>query len=340
MKTLVTGAAGFIGFHLCMNLVKKGYKVYGIDNINDYYDINLKIDRLKQLGFKKSDINKKEKKTQSTKFKNLFFSKIDIEDKQNIEKLFANEKFDIVCNLASQVGTRHSIKNPERYINTNIKGFFNIINSCNETKVKHFIYASSSSIYGQKKKKPFTVNTDTNKPISIYAATKKTNELIAYTYSYLYNLSVTGIRFFTVYGPWGRPDMAPMLFAEAILNGKPISIFNNGKMSRDFTYIDDIIFGINILLENPPKKNKYNPPYRIENIGNGSPQKLEMFIKEIEKNLGIIGKKKFLPIQQGDVTTTWADIKNIKTLGYTSKTDIRKGVKNFISWFKLYKNKL
>ena len=337
MKILVTGAAGFIGFHLSKSLLSKGHTVIGIDNINDYYDVNLKYARLKELGIIREQAEKRLNTSNGFIYKDLFqFVRMNLEDRKNLPLLFKENKFDAVCNLAAQAGVRHSIENPETYIDSNVTGFLNILECCRHHKIKHLLYASSSSVYGENKKVPFSTSDNVDHPISLYAATKKSNELMAHTYSHLFGISTTGLRFFTVYGPWGRPDMAIYLFADAISKNRSIKVFNNGNMSRDFTYIDDIINGIEILLANPPKKTDTKPAYRISNIGNGNPQSLEVFIKAIEKSLGIKAKKEFLPMQAGDVIQTWADVSELNKLGYRSYTSIEVGVLKFIDWFKKY----
>jgi UDP-glucuronate 4-epimerase len=336
MKILVTGAAGFIGFHTCLKLVSQGHEVYGIDNINDYYDPKLKFERLNELGFTQAASKLFKNEVQSAKFNSLRFSRIDLVDYESIDNLFKQEQFEVVCNLAAQAGVRYSIENPKAYIDSNISGFLNILEGCRNHKVKHLVYASSSSVYGENKKVPFETTDNVDHPISLYAATKKSNELMAHTYSHLYGIPTTGLRFFTVYGPWGRPDMAPILFADAISNNRPIKVFNNGNMSRDFTYIDDIINGIEILLAIPPKKEKGQPNYRIFNIGNGKTESLGDFINAIEASLGVEAKKEYLPMQAGDVTQTWADISEIEKLGYKSTTKIKEGVQQFVEWFKIY----
>ena len=334
MKILVTGAAGFIGFHTCLKLVKQGHEVYGIDNINDYYDPKLKYARLKELGFNegKSKLFKNELK--SSKFQFLRFSRIDLIDNQSIDYLFKKEEFEVVCNLAAQAGVRYSIENPKAYIESNISGFFNILEGCRNNKVKHLVYASSSSVYGENKKVPFETKDNVDHPISLYAATKKSNELMAHSYGHLYSFKTTGLRFFTVYGPWGRPDMAYYLFAEAILNNKPIKVFNNGEMERDFTYIDDVVKGITKVTE----KNICNREhYKIYNIGNNKTESLEDFIAIIEV---AIGKKAILemhPMQKGDVPRTFACIDDlVSDYDYSPNTNIKKGLKSFVNWYKNY----
>jgi len=335
-KILVTGAAGFIGFHLCETLIKENYLIIGLDNINDYYDVNLKFDRLKELGVEREKAAIFNKETSSNSFNNFKFIRLNLEDTDAISKLFEKEKFDEVVNLAAQAGVRYSIQNPRAYVQSNLVGFLNILEGCRDTKVKHLLYASSSSVYGENKKTPFSVPDNVDHPISLYAATKKSNELMAHTYSHLYDIPTTGLRFFTVYGPWGRPDMALFLFTKAIIEGSSINVFNKGKMSRDFTYIDDIISGIEISLSLPSSKDKQQVPYRIFNIGKGSPETLEDFISCIEKSLDKKAHKKMLPIQPGDVPKTWADISDLKGMGYKSSTPIEKGVDKFVKWYKEY----
>ena len=337
MKILVTGAAGFIGFHLSKKLVELGHVVVCVDNINDYYDVDLKYARLNELGISRVEselfLNQSES---SIYLESLSFIRMNLEDRVELPKLFNENKFDVVCNLAAQAGVRYSIENPESYIDSNIVGFLNILECCRHNKIKHLLYASSSSVYGENKKVPFATSDNVDHPISLYAATKKSNELMAYTYSHLYNLPTTGMRFFTVYGPWGRPDMAPMLFSQAISKNKPIKVFNNGNMSRDFTYIDDIVNGIGILLDTTKNIAKSKVLYRLFNIGNGNPQSLGNFIKAIETSLGKDAKKIFLPMQAGDVPQTWADISELEKLGYKSSTKINEGVELFIKWYKIY----
>lgn len=341
MKILVTGAAGFIGFHLSLKLISKGFNVVGLDNINDYYDVNLKYDRLKELGITKKESSEYKNNCISSIYPTQFsFIRLNLEDKESLTNLFKEQKFDVVCNLAAQAGVRYSIENPDAYIQSNIVGFLNILECSRHNQIKHLLYASSSSVYGQNKKVPFFEEDLVDHPISLYAATKKSNELMAHTYSHLYNIPTTGLRFFTVYGPWGRPDMAPMLFADAICNDRPINVFNNGNMSRDFTYIDDIISGIILLLNAPSNTENKSSLFRILNIGNGNPQSLEYFISTIETHLGKKAFKNFLPMQPGDVPRTWADIKRLQKLGYKSNISIESGVGKFINWFvKYYKYK-
>ena len=335
MKILVTGAAGFIGFHLCKALLKQGNQIVGLDNINDYYDVNLKYARLSELGIRRSKAEIFLNKSIGKKYHDSFqFVRMNLEDRENLSVLFKEQNFSIVCNLAAQAGVRYSIENPEAYIDSNIVGFLNILECCRHNKIDHLLYASTSSVYGENKKVPFSTSDNVDRPISLYAATKKSNELMAYTYSHLFGIPTSGLRFFTVYGPWGRPDMAPILFADAIANNRSIKVFNNGNMSRDFTYIDDIVNGIEILLEHIPKKTLENPAYRVSNIGNGRPESLGNFIKAIETSFDVEVKKEYLPMQLGDVQKTWADISEIEKLGYKSSTQIEEGVKKFVGWYK------
>ena len=336
MKILVTGAAGFIGFHLIERLSNKGLKIVGIDNINDYYNVNLKYARLAESGIQQNLISNTGELITSNKFPNYRFAKIDITNLHKLEQLFEKEKITHVVNLAAQAGVRYSIENPHAYVQSNLVGFVNLLECCRHHKIEHLLYASSSSVYGANSKVPFSEEDRVDNPVSLYAATKKSNELMAHTYSHLYNLPTTGLRFFTVYGPWGRPDMAPILFADAITKGNPIKIFNEGNMSRDFTYIDDIIDGIEVLINDNPEINNEKAIYRILNIGNGSPQNLMDFIKAIEINLEVEAVKDYLPMQDGDVPRTWADTKNLEALGYKSKIGIEKGVSLFIKWFRNY----
>ena len=345
MKILVTGTAGFIGYHLALKLLQRGDEVVGIDNINDYYDVNLKYARLKELGINKdliiSDIS-----IVSSKYSKHKFVKIDLADTNSIYKLFETEKFDAVCNLAAQAGVRYSIENPHAYVDSNIKGFMNILEACRHNDIKNLSYASSSSVYGLNKSQPFKTSDHTDHPISLYAATKKSNEMMAHTYSHLYNISTTGLRFFTVYGPWGRPDMAPMLFADAILNDRAIKVFNHGNMSRDFTYVDDIVDGIIKVIDNPakssnsfdaenPNPDRSSAPYRIYNIGNNAPVQLLDFIETLEKSIGIDAKKNFLPMQDGDVVSTYADTSDlIKDFGYKPDTKLADGIEQFVKWYR------
>jgi UDP-glucuronate 4-epimerase len=333
MKILVTGAAGFIGFHLVERLCKEGHDVVGIDNINDYYDVNLKYARLFKSGIERTEIEDNILLL-SKKYASYRFMKLDLTDRDNLEHLFKKEQFSHVVNLAAQAGVRYSIENPHAYVQSNLVGFVNILECCRHNDIKHLVYASSSSVYGNSEKVPFSETDNVDKPISLYAATKKSNELMAHTYSHLYNLQTTGLRFFTVYGPYGRPDMAPILFATLIRNKQAIKVFNNGEMERDFTYIDDIVEGI---LRICKVENNDNPPYKIMNIGNGSPVKLMEFISTLEKYIGLKAEKIFMPMQDGDVKRTWADTKFLKdTVGYTPSISIDSGVKKFVNWFNKY----
>jgi len=334
MKILVTGAAGFIGFHTCLKLVKQGYEVYGIDNINDYYDPKLKFDRLNELGFNQAESKLFKNEIQSAKFNSLRFSRIDLVDHESIDNLFKQEQFEVVCNLAAQAGVRYSIENPKAYIDSNISGFLNILEGCRNHKVKHLVYASSSSVYGENKKVPFETTDNVDHPISLYAATKKSNELMAHTYGHLYGFKTTGLRFFTVYGPWGRPDMAYYLFAEAIFNNKPIKVFNNGKMERDFTYIDDIVNGVTKIIQKNIDKREH---YKIYNIGNNKTESLQDFITTIEQAIGEKAIKEMHPMQPGDVPRTFADVDElIKDYEYSPSTAISSGIDIFIKWYVSY----
>ena len=332
MKILVTGSAGFIGSALCINLLRLGHDVVGIDNHNDYYDPLLKENRLAR------HINHE-------KYIHL---RMDIEDIESIESLFKDNNFEVVVNLAAQAGVRYSIDNPMAYVKTNILGFTNILEGCRHNNVKHLVYASSSSVYGSNTKMPFSVHDNVDHPLSLYAASKKTNELMAHTYSHLYDLPTTGLRFFTVYGPWGRPDMALFKFTKAILNNEPIEVFNFGKHRRDFTYIDDIVEGVVRVLDSPavkdsnwsgdnPDPGSSNSPWRIYNIGNNQPIELLDYIAEIEKNLGLEAIKKMLPLQPGDVPDTYADVSDlVRDFNYQPKKKLKDGVKDFIVWYKDY----
>jgi len=336
MKILVTGAAGFIGFHTCLKLVSQGHEVYGIDNINDYYDPKLKFDRLNELGFNEVESKLFKNEVKSAKFNSLRFSRIDLVDHESVDNLFKQEQFEVVCNLAAQAGVRYSIENPKAYIDSNISGFLNILEGCRNHKVKHLVYASSSSVYGENKKVPFETTDNVDHPISLYAATKKSNELMAHTYGHLYGFKTTGLRFFTVYGPWGRPDMAYYLFAEAISNDRPIKVFNNGEMERDFTYIDDIVKGVTKIIEKSIDKREH---YKIYNIGNNKTESLQNFIATIEDAMGKDAIKEMYPMQAGDVPKTFADIdKLIDDIDYKPSTSISDGLEKFINWYKKYVN--
>jgi len=349
MKILVTGTAGFIGFHLAKKLLERGDIVVGIDNINDYYDVNLKYGRLKELGIKKEEI-KESKKVTSTTYKQHTFYKIDLADKEAIDKLFETEKFDAVMNLAAQAGVRYSLENPHAYIQSNVVGFLNILEGCRNSGVKNLAYASSSSVYGLNESQPFKTTDTTEHQVSLYAATKKSNEMMAHTYAHLYGIQTTGLRFFTVYGPWGRPDMAPMLFSDAILNNRAIKVFNNGKMSRDFTYIDDIVDGIIKVIDKPATANKEwnakepdidssSAPYRLYNIGNNAPLPLMTFIETLENALDKKAKKNFMPMQDGDVVSTYADVSGLmKDFGYKPDTKLADGITEFVQWYREFYN--
>ena len=344
MKILVTGAAGFIGYHLAKQLVSNGFEVVGFDSINDYYDVSLKYDRLATSGITKANIQYN-KMVKSSYFSLYSFIQLKLEDKQNLEELFSQQKFDIVVNLAAQAGVRFSITNPSAYIDSNIVGFANLLECSRQYHISHFVYASSSSVYGLNETIPFETVHPTDHPISLYAATKKSNELMAHVYSHLYDMPTTGMRFFTVYGPWGRPDMAMFLFTKAIIEGLPINVFNNGKMERDFTYIDDIVNGITGVIKILPKKNPKwsglepdsstsSAPYQLYNIGNSTPVKLINFINAIENKLGKKAIKILMPIQPGDVHKTYADVTPLKiNIGYQPATTIQEGVNNFVDWY-------
>jgi UDP-glucuronate 4-epimerase len=345
MKILVTGTAGFIGSHLANKLIKRCDEVVGLDNINDYYDVSVKYGRLIRAGIKKEEIEYNKLLTSSTipKYK---FIKLNLEDKENLYKLFKSEKFDAVCNLAAQAGVRYSLTNPDAYINSNIVGFMNILESCRNYGINNLSYASSSSVYGLNEELPFSTDHNVDHPISLYAASKKTNELMAHTYSHLFGISTTGLRFFTVYGPWGRPDMALFLFVRAAFEGKTIDVFNNGKMLRDFTYIDDIVEGIIRVIDNPAKKDQSwngkdgrvstsSAPYKIYNIGNNDPVKLMDFIIAIENKLGKTIEKNMMPLQAGDVPATYADVSDlVEDLDYKPATCIQEGIDKFVDWYR------
>jgi UDP-glucuronate 4-epimerase len=328
MKILVTGSAGFIGHHLVVKLLEMGNIIVGIDNINDYYDVNLKYDRLEASGILRNNIFD----NISVNNGNYTFYKMDLADKANLMKLFKREKFDVVVNLAAQAGVRFSIENPHAYTHNNIDGFLNLLEACRAYAPSRLLYASSSSVYGLNKKQPFSTNDKTDFPASMYAVTKKTNELMAHVYSHLYGIETVGLRFFTVYGPWGRPDMAPFLFSNAIINDEKIKVFNFGNMKRDFTYIDDIIIGICKLISVPVALN-----FNLFNIGNGKPVDLNYFISCLENEFEKQAKKIMLKMQDGDVQETWADTTELENLiKYKPDTQIEIGVRNFVTWFKSY----
>ncbi|SDZ46812.1 UDP-glucuronate 4-epimerase [Evansella caseinilytica] len=332
MKTLITGAAGFIGMYISQRLLEEGFFVVGIDNLNDYYDPQLKNDRLLEL----------------QGYENFEFHKMDLIERERLQQLFLDKEITHVINLAAQAGVRHSLKNPHVYIESNLVGFTNLLEACRAGNVEHLIYASSSSVYGANRKMPFSTSDEVNHPVSLYAATKKANELLAHSYSHLYSIPTTGLRFFTVYGPWGRPDMAYFSFTKNIVEGKTIKVFNHGEMMRDFTYIDDIVDGVVGLLEQPPQADpnwdREHPvastsyaPYKIYNIGNNQPVKLMDFIETLEKHLGIKAKKEFLPMQPGDVLATYADIDDLKeAAGFHPSTTIEEGLRKFVDWYKEY----
>ena len=338
MKILVTGAAGFIGFYVSKRLLAGGYTVVGLDNINDYYDVQLKYDRLAQLGIDQNAAEKYDESCQSASHKAFSFVRLKLEDRLALPRLFKAENFDVVCNLAAQAGVRYSLENPEAYVDSNIVGFLNILENCRHYRIKHLVYASSSSVYGLNTKIPFETSDTVDHPISLYAATKKSNELMAHTYSHLYGIPTTGLRFFTVYGPWGRPDMAMFLFTDAIVKGEPIKVFNHGEMERDFTYIDDIADGVVRVIETPyDKRNKEGERYKVYNIGNNKSVKLFNFIEAIEEALGVKAQKKMLPMQPGDVEKTWANVDDlIRDYGYSPNTPVNDGVKEFVNWYKKY----
>ena len=347
MKILVTGAAGFIGSYVCKYLLSRGDEVVGLDNINSYYDINLKYGRLLTLGIEENAVNWY-LFVESNVYEKFRFIRMNLEDKQAMQMLFANERFDKVVNLAAQAGVRYSIENPYAYVESNIDGFLNVLEGCRHYRVKHLIYASSSSVYGLNGKVPFSENDSVAHPVSLYAATKKSNELMAHTYSHLYAIPTTGLRFFTVYGPWGRPDMSPFLFASAILNNRPIKVFNNGDMLRDFTYIDDIVEGVLRVIDHVPEPNlnwnDQNPepssskaPYKIYNIGNSHPVKLMDFIEAIEKAIGHPADKIYFPMQPGEVYQTNADTTALeRELGFKPNKSIIEGVRNTIDWYRSF----
>jgi len=347
MKILITGTAGFIGSHLANRLLERGDEVIGLDNINDYYDQNVKYGRLQRGGIIEALEDGKNipygKLLTSSINKNYKFIKLNLEDKDALMKLFKDEQFDAVCNLAAQAGVRYSLTNPDVYIQSNIVGFLNILEACRHNGVKNLSYASSSSVYGLNTQLPFSTKDNVDHPISLYAASKKSNELMAHTYSHLYGIATTGLRFFTVYGPWGRPDMALFLFVKAALEGREIDVFNYGNMQRDFTYIDDIVEGVVRVIDNPAKAHPNwdhkdpsisTAPYKIYNIGNNNPVKLMDFIEAIEKKLGKEIKKNMLPIQAGDVPATYADVSDlIEDLDYKPATPIQEGVDKFVEWY-------
>ena len=327
-KVMITGAAGFIGYHLARRLLKEGFSVFGVDNLNDYYDVRLKELRLSEL----------------EKYEKFMFEKLDISEKKEVERVFSENKPDIVINLAAQAGVRYSIDNPDVYIASNIIGFYNILEACRHSgdngghAVEHLLFASSSSVYGNQQKTPFSVTDPVDRPISLYAATKKSNELMAYTYSHLYGIPSTGLRFFTVYGPCGRPDMAYFSFSEKIMKGEPIKIFNQGDLYRDFTYVDDIVEGIVRMLNNPPLPNEEGDRYKVYNIGNNKPVKLMDFIETLENALGKKALKEYYPMQPGDVYQTYADVDDLTAdFDYRPSTEISEGLERFAEWYRDWK---
>lgn len=349
MKILVTGAAGFIGSSVCIRLLHRGDMVVGLDNINDYYDPALKYGRLAEAGINESDVDWY-KLVLSSKYSSYRFIRMNLEDKQAMQMLFANEGFDAVINLAAQAGVRYSITNPYAYIESNLDGFINILEGCRHHSIRHLVYASSSSVYGLNANVPFSEHSSIAHPVSLYAASKKSNELMAHAYSHLYGVPSTGLRFFTVYGPWGRPDMSPFLFTDAILHDRPIKVFNNGDMLRDFTYIDDIVEGVIRVLDRPaepnpdwdatcPDPSSSSAPYRVYNIGNSHPVKLMDFIRAIELACGKEAEKIFLPMQPGDVYQTNADTSLLReTFGYKPSKDIEEGARETVEWYRSFYN--
>lgn len=347
MKILVTGSAGFIGYHLTEKLLQRGDTVIGLDSINDYYDPKIKYDRLKNQGISMEEIQWN-RMVQSSTHPGYRFIQMNMEDAEQMNELFSNENFDVVVNLAAQAGVRYSLVNPMAYIQSNIVGFVNILEGCRHHGIKNLVYASSSSVYGLNEAMPFSTHDNVDHPVSLYAASKKSNELMAHAYSHLYALPTTGLRFFTVYGPWGRPDMALFLFTKAILSGEPIQVFNHGQMVRDFTYMDDIIEGVVRVIDHPPSGNKLwsgkqpdpasSPaPWRVYNIGNNNPVPLMEFIEAIEDTLGIKANKVFMDIQPGDVPQTYADVRDlVEDFGYKPETTIQYGIGKFIEWYRAY----
>jgi UDP-glucuronate 4-epimerase len=345
MKILITGTAGFIGAHLANKLTARGDEVIGLDSINDYYDQSVKYGRLQSAGISQDQIDYNVLVKSSTQA-NYRFIKLKLEDRDNLNNLFQQERFDAVCNLAAQAGVRYSIENPMAYIDANIVGFMNILEACRHHGVNNLSYASSSSVYGLNESYPFATKHNVDHPISLYAASKKSNELMAHTYSHLYGIATTGLRFFTVYGPWGRPDMALFLFTKAALEGRPINVFNNGEMLRDFTYIDDIVEGVTRVIDNPakpdpswsgkaPDPSSSSAPYKIYNIGNNKPVKLMDFIQAIENALGKTIEKNMMPMQAGDVPATYANVDDlVEDLDYRPNTPVQQGINEFVAWYR------
>ena len=346
-NVLVTGSAGFIGFHLVKKLLEAGHRVVGIDNLNDYYDVGLKYDRLLETGIQLTG-NDPAAIRQSTLYPGYRFLRLDLEDRDGLMELVQQEQFDYVVNMAAQAGVRYSLTNPRAYVDANITGFLNILEACRAHPVKHLVYASSSSVYGKNTAMPFSVNHNVDHPVSLYAASKKSNELMAHTYSHLFGIPATGLRFFTVYGPWGRPDMALFIFTRAILEGKPIQVFNKGNMMRDFTYVDDIVEGVMRVMERPAQANprwdagapdpgSSNVPHRLYNIGRGQPVRLMDFISALEHSLGKTAEKELMPMQPGDVPATWADTEALMDdTGYKPTTPIEEGIGHFVNWYRSY----
>lgn len=349
MNIIVTGTAGFIGYNIVQRLLTDGHHVTGIDSINDYYDVSLKMKRLERSGIANPKEATFDNVLKSADGKYTFYRGL-IEDKKRMEEIFNSSSFDRVIHLAAQAGVRHSLENPQAYITSNVDGFATVLECCRHAKIPHLVYASSSSVYGMNDQNPFSVNQNVDHPLSLYAASKKSNELMAHAYSHLFHLPTTGLRFFTAYGPWGRPDMALFIFTRFILEGKPIQVFNEGNMLRDFTFIDDIVEGVVRVMNHIPQGNpgwensrseisSSKAPYKIYNIGNNSPVLLMDFISAIEKELGIVAKKEFLPLQAGDVPETYADVSSlIHDIGYKPGTTISEGIKKFIDWYKMYYN--
>lgn len=350
MKYIVTGTAGFIGFHVAQQLLKRGEEVIGLDIVNDYYDVDLKYKRLEIAGIERSELAL-DKPVKSTIFPGYTFIQMDLANKEVLMDIFETGKIDVVIHLAAQAGVRYSLTNPDAYIAANIQSFLNILEACRKYPLTHLVYASSSSVYGANTNMPFSTSHNVDHPVSLYAATKKSNELMAHTYSHLFNIPTTGLRFFTVYGPWGRPDMALFLFIEAINKGEAIQVFNHGKMKRDFTYIDDIVEGIIRVADRPAKPNPdwtgQNPdpgssyaPYKIYNIGNSNPVELMDYIGALEKALGKVAEKNMLPLQQGDVPSTFADVSDlVRDTGYKPATSVEDGVAAFVEWYNKFHNK-
>ena len=347
MKILVTGSAGFIGFHLTNRLLNDGHVVTGVDSLNHYYDVYLKIDRLQHQGIERSEIAYKSPVVSHIN-SNYTFWQVNLEDKETLLKVFKNGHFDVVINLAAQAGVRYSLTHPEAYVNSNIAGFLSVLECCRHYHIKHLVFASSSSVYGLNQHQPSSTSDNTDHPVSIYAASKKSNELMAHAYSHLFSLPVTGLRFFTVYGPWGRPDMAFFIFTKAIAEGRPIRLFNEGNMLRDFTYVDDIVEGVVRVMNRVPEKNpswsdergdisSSTAPYKIYNIGNNTSVKLIELVEAIENELGKKAIKEFKPMQPGDVVETFADVDDLmRDIGYQPSTDIKHGIKQFVKWYKEY----